>query len=107
MIKFIKSIFSRVPKQTKADVAYASAKKEAGTWEWGEGHNPKIVQWFADVGHSWVKDDETAWCAAFLGAMLEKAGIPSTRKLNARQHQTTVLHLTFTFLKKTGQLHRL
>lgn len=65
---------------------YDIAKEEEGTWEWAEGHNPKIVQWFADVGHPWVKDDETAWCAAFVGAMLQKAGLPSTRALNARSY---------------------
>lgn len=52
----------------------------------GARDNPTIVKWFADVGHSWVQDDETAWCAAFVGAMLEKVGIKSTRKLNARSY---------------------
>lgn len=62
------------------------AKDDLGTWEWADGHNPKVVQYFANVGHSWVKDDETAWCAAFVGAMLKKAGIPHTGKLNARSY---------------------
>ena len=66
--------------------AYEAAKADLGTWEWAEGHNPKVVQYFADVGHSWVKDDETAWCAAFVGAMLKKAGLPHTGKLNARSY---------------------
>lgn len=67
--------------------AYENARRELGTWEWKDGHNPKIVQWFADVGHDWVKDDETAWCAAFVGAMLKSAGIPHTGALNARSYQ--------------------
>jgi uncharacterized protein (TIGR02594 family) len=50
----------------------------------GSVDNPTIVQWFADIGHSWVKDDETAWCACFVNAMLKKAGLPNTGKLNAR-----------------------
>ena len=66
--------------------AYRYAKEDLGTWEWAEGHNPKVVQYFADVGHSWVKDDETAWCAAFVGAMLKKAGYKHTGKLNARSY---------------------
>lgn len=67
--------------------AYALASDEVGMREIkGPMHNPEIVQMFADVGHSWVKDDETAWCAAFVGAMLERAGLPSTRKLNARSY---------------------
>lgn len=67
--------------------AYQYAKAEIGTAEIpGPKHNPAVVNWFADVGHSWVSDDETAWCAAFIGAMLERAGLTSTRKLNARSY---------------------
>lgn len=66
--------------------AYELAREDLGTWEWKDGHNPKVVQYFADVGHAWVKDDETAWCAAFVGAMLERAGLPHTGKLNARSY---------------------
>lgn len=66
--------------------AYTLARKDEGTWEWRDGHNPKVVQYFADVGHSWVKDDETAWCAAFVGAMLKRAGMPHTGQLNARSY---------------------
>lgn len=39
----------------------------------GARDNPFIVQCFADVG-SKVRDDDTAWCAAFGGAMLKAAG---------------------------------
>lgn len=66
--------------------AYELAQQDLGTWEWADGHNPKVVQYFADVGHEWVKDDETAWCAAFVGAMIERSGGNSTRKLNARSY---------------------
>lgn len=52
----------------------------------GKKHNPLIVKWFGQVGHSWVTDDETAWCAAFMGAMLQEGGLPSTKKLNARSY---------------------
>lgn len=52
----------------------------------GSEDNQEIVQMFKDVGHSWVKDDETAWCAAFVGSMLERSGLRSTRKLNARSY---------------------
>jgi uncharacterized protein (TIGR02594 family) len=68
-------------------IAYALASDEVGMREVkGPQHNPDIVQMFADVGHAWVKDDETAWCAAFVGAMLERAGLPSMRKLTARSY---------------------
>lgn len=52
----------------------------------GSEDNQDIVNYFKVVGHSWVKDDDTAWCAAFVGYCLEKAGIRSTRKLNARSY---------------------
>jgi len=66
--------------------AYELANEDDGTWEWSEGHNPKVLQYFKDVGHAWVKDDETAWCAAFVGAMLKRAGMAHTGKLNARSY---------------------
>lgn len=52
----------------------------------GGEHNPVILEFFAKVGHSWVDNDELAWCAAFVGWALEEAGIKSTRKLNARSY---------------------
>ena len=66
--------------------AYELARADLGTWEWKDGHNPKVVQYFADVGHGWVKEDEVAWCAAFVGAMLKRAGMPHTGKLDARSY---------------------
>lgn len=73
--------------RSKQYKAYKEAEKFKGLWEWkGSDHNPKILKWFADVGHSWVVDDETAWCAAFVGAMLEKVNLKSTRALNARSY---------------------
>lgn len=50
----------------------------------GSRHEKKVVQFFADAGHAWVKDDETAWCAAFVNAMLAKAGVKGTGSLAAR-----------------------
>jgi uncharacterized protein (TIGR02594 family) len=41
---------------------------------------------YASVGHDWVEHDSVAWCAAFVGHCLEKAGIRSTRKLTARSY---------------------
>ena len=52
----------------------------------GKQHNPEIVAMFSDIGHSHVKDDETAWCAAFVGSCLERGGVRSTRKLAARSY---------------------
>ena len=46
------------------------------------------MRYYADVGHDQIKDDETAWCAAFLGSCLERAGLASTRSLMARSYLT-------------------
>ena len=66
--------------------AYELAQKEVGTVEWSKGDNPKVVAYFADSGNAGVKNDETAWCAAFVGAMLKRAGLKGTGKLNARSY---------------------
>jgi uncharacterized protein (TIGR02594 family) len=66
--------------------AYELAKAEIGTVEWKNGDNPTVVAYFADSGNAGVKDDETAWCAAFVGAMLKRAGMRGTGKLNARSY---------------------
>jgi uncharacterized protein (TIGR02594 family) len=52
----------------------------------GARANPRIVEYFKQVGHRAVTDDETAWCAAFVGACLERAGFASTRSLMARSY---------------------
>lgn len=68
------------------NAAYELAKAEIGTVEWTDGNNPKVVAYFKDSGNPGVKDDETAWCAAFVGAMLRRAGMKSTGALNARSY---------------------
>lgn len=50
----------------------------------GGMHNPRILEYFRECGHSWVKDDETAWCSAFINAMALRAGLEYSGKLNAR-----------------------
>jgi len=76
-----------IDQHPKQQAAFALMKSYDGLREIpGDKDEPKIVQMFADVGHSWVKDDETAWCAAAVGATLERSGLPSTRKLNARSY---------------------
>ncbi|MDX5412896.1 MAG: TIGR02594 family protein [Rhodobacterales bacterium] len=59
-----------------------------GLEEWpGPKHNPTVVKMFADVGHSWVTDDETPWCAAFVGSVLGSLSLPHTGRLNARSYK--------------------
>lgn len=89
MRNWLSRLFKRRKPQprSKRQEVFNLAKTYEGTWEWkGSDHNPVVVGFFADVGHSWVQDDETAWCAAFVGSVLEKCGIRSTRKLNARSY---------------------
>ncbi len=50
----------------------------------GGQHNATIVNYFKDIGHSWVKNDETAWCSTFINWCAKKAGYEYTKKLNAR-----------------------
>lgn len=69
-----------------ADPAWmAEARKLIGLKEIpGAKHEPRIVQFFAEAGHGYVKDDETSWCAAFANAMLKRVGITGTGSLAAR-----------------------
>jgi uncharacterized protein (TIGR02594 family) len=53
----------------------------------GAGHNPKILEFWKTIKLGGIKDDETSWCAAFVGAVLENCGIRSTRKENARSYE--------------------
>lgn len=63
------------------------AWREFGTRETaGSGDNQRILQYFREVGHPDITHDATAWCAAFAGACLERAGETSTRSLMARAY---------------------
>lgn len=52
----------------------------------GGQHNPLILQWWKDIKRGGIKDDETPWCAGFLGAMLEHVGIRSSRFESAKSY---------------------
>jgi uncharacterized protein (TIGR02594 family) len=65
------------------DLAYA----EIGQHEIaGNADNARILGYFRDAGQPGPVHDETAWCAAFAGAMLERAGVACTRSLMARSY---------------------
>lgn len=65
----------------------AEAKKYIGEKEIkGAQHNPLILQFWKDIRRGGIKDDETPWCAAFVGAVLERCGIPSSRYESARSY---------------------
>jgi uncharacterized protein (TIGR02594 family) len=52
----------------------------------GRADNARIRAFFRDVGQPASLHDEVAWCAAFVGACLERAGLASTRSLMARSY---------------------
>lgn len=66
---------------------YEAAADYIGLQEYpGARHNPTIVSFAAASGHSWVQDDETPWCASFVGAILAECGVQGTGRLNARSY---------------------
>jgi uncharacterized protein (TIGR02594 family) len=66
----------------------------------GPMHEPKVLQLWRDARMPYVHDDETAWCAAFVGAMLERSMVTSTRLPNARSYENFGLDV----LKDTGRV---
>lgn len=70
------------------------ARKMIGLHEvHGPDHNPEIVQMWRDIKRGGISDDETPWCAAFVGAMLERVGIRSSRFESARSYLDWGQHL--------------
>ncbi|EGB2526600.1 TIGR02594 family protein [Salmonella enterica] len=63
------------------------ARKYTGQMEIkGPRHNPLILQFWKDIKRGGIRDDETPWCSAFTGAMLERVGIKSTRFESAKSY---------------------
>ncbi len=52
----------------------------------GRASNPRIAGYIRRLGHAALASDDTAWCAAFVGDCLERAGLASTRSLMARSY---------------------
>ncbi|MEQ1615453.1 MAG: TIGR02594 family protein [Hyphomicrobiaceae bacterium] len=52
----------------------------------GSTDNPRILDFYRAVGHPDATHDEIAWCAAFVGASLQRAGLLSSRSLMARSY---------------------
>lgn len=50
----------------------------------GAKGNPQVLRYFMVSGHSWVKNDELAWCSAFVNWCAREEFYESTGKLNAR-----------------------
>jgi uncharacterized protein (TIGR02594 family) len=74
-------------KETPAWITYAL--NQVGVREIpGPKHEPKILGWWKKIFRGGIKDDETPWCAAFVGACLEQAGIQSTRFESAKSYES-------------------
>jgi uncharacterized protein (TIGR02594 family) len=52
----------------------------------GASDNPRIAAFFRDAGQAANLHDEVPWCAAFVGACLERTGFMSSRSLMARSY---------------------
>lgn len=64
------------------------AKKHIGLKEIkGSAHNSHIIMFWKAIKRGGIKDDETPWCAAFVGAMLESVGIISSRYESAKSYE--------------------
>ena len=67
----------------------ALARAEVGVREGaGAANDPRVIRYYADAGHAEVDHDDVAWCAAFVGAMLHRAGLPHSGSLAARSYLT-------------------
>ena len=51
----------------------------------GRKHNSTILRFWEEIKADF-RDDETPWCAGFVGAVLEEVGIRSTRSAAARSY---------------------
>lgn len=52
----------------------------------GPKHAQAILDMWKAIKRGGIKDDETPWCAAFVGACLEQVGIQSTRFESAKSY---------------------
>ncbi len=53
----------------------------------GPRHESRILAMWDSIKCGWFKDDETPWCAAFVGHCLESVGIRSSRSAAARSYE--------------------
>ena len=66
---------------------YQLALAERGIQEGpGPTDNPRVLAYYRDAGHLEIAHDAVPWCAAFVGAMLSRAGVKPSGQLNARSY---------------------
>ena len=59
----------------------------------GKNDNPSVIRYFHEIGHTWVKHDEVAWCAAFWNWVCLKSFCEKTGKLNAQSFLEVGTHI--------------
>ena len=75
------------PKVSSEPVWLRRAKQEIGVTEIaGKQHSKRVLSYW-ELSKLYFTDDETPWCAGFVGAMLEDCGIKSTRSGMARSYE--------------------
>lgn len=60
------------------------AESYLGVREVRGDENPVILKFFREAGHPEIKEDEVAWCSAFVNAVLYEAGLRGTQNLMAK-----------------------
>jgi uncharacterized protein (TIGR02594 family) len=66
---------------------YSLALAERGVKEApGPANNPVVQAYYSDAGHPETIHDSVPWCAAFVGAMLARAGLATSGSLAARSY---------------------
>lgn len=61
------------------------ALKEYGNEAYqGTATNSDVLKYFTETGHTYIDDDETPWCAAFLNWVCKQAGVQTPNSLLAR-----------------------
>jgi len=77
-----------------------------GLDEWGGSkHNPAILEMWRMIRAPFT-DDETPWCAAFVGSVLEECNIASTRSAAARSYENYGVPLSGPCVGAIGVLSR-
>lgn len=65
----------------------AAAWAEYGVRETpGAANTPSVLAYYKEAGRADIRQDAVAWCAAFTGAMLARAGMKGTGSLLARSY---------------------
>lgn len=54
----------------------------------GPANDARVLAYYRDAGHPEIASDSVAWCAAFVGACLDRSGITSSGSLLARSYLT-------------------